>query len=326
MNRPWLLLPPNISHWLGPLLLKLISLFKRRPRNFNRPIEKMGLKFESPFGTAGGLDKSGKDLNMWSNWGAGFLEVGTFTPRPQSPNPGKIIDRNNEMQALWNCMGFPNAGFKAAKPKIKSFKAKSKTPVFVNVGKNRDTPLDQASKDYVEGVHFFSDVADAFVINISSPNTKDLRLLHEQKNFRNFIGPILEAALSLKRRIPLLIKISPDLDNEDFKDFVKRAFDLPIDGLILTNTTQFRPLGSSFPKKGGLSGAPLKDLSISKLKIAREALGSSSNKCLISVGGVLTPEEAVERLNLGADLVQVYSGLIFYGPNLLIDSYKQVSN
>jgi len=290
----------------------------------NSPISKLGLSFETPFGTAGGLDKTAKDMGTWNKFGAGFIEVGTFTPKPQGPNSGKIIDRDNESEALWNCMGFPNAGFEMVKPRIQAFKKKHTIPVFVNIGKNRTTPLSEASRDYVAGVEFFGDVADCLVVNISSPNTKDLRLLHSKENFRTFIGPVLEASLSLPKKTPLLVKLSPDLDDEAFVRFIEEASDLPLDGFILTNTTQSRPLGSAFPERGGLSGAPLKDLSISKLKLARKCLGQESNKCLISVGGVMDPEDAVERLKLGADLVQCYSGLIFYGPNLFIDSAKKL--
>jgi dihydroorotate dehydrogenase len=284
----------------------------------------MGLTFETPFGTAGGLDKSAKDLETWNKWGAGFIEVGTFTPKPQGPNPGKIIDRDKKSQALWNCMGFPNSGFEAVRPRIKKFKQKNSTPVFINIGKNRDTPLAEASKDYVAGIKYFGNLADCFVVNISSPNTKDLRLLHSKENFREFIGPVLEASLSLSKKTPLLVKLSPDLDDDYFRQFISDASSLPLDGFILTNTTQSRPLGSDFPERGGLSGGPLKELSISKLKLARECLGSESSKCLVSVGGVMDPQDAVERLKLGADLVQAYSGLIFYGPSLLIDSAKKL--
>jgi len=322
VDKPWLYLPPSTAHSIGPFALRQVSLFKKRAAFLNQSVEKLGLTFETPFGTAGGLDKSAKDLFTWNKWGAGFLEVGTFTPKPQGPNPGKIIDRSKKDQALWNCMGFPNSGFEAVRPRIEKFKQFKSTPVFINIGKNRDTPLNEAAKDYVAGIKFFGNLADCFVVNISSPNTKDLRLLHSKENFRQFIGPVLEASLSLTKKTPLLVKLSPDLDDEAFAQFISDACDLPIDGFILTNTTLSRPLGSDFPERGGLSGGPLKNLAVSKLKIARKSLGAGSKKCLISVGGVLTPGDAIERLNLGADLVQSYSGLIFYGPKLFEDSAK----
>lgn len=317
-------MPPGLAHSFGPFALRQASLFKKRPVFVNKPTLKMGLEFETPFGTAGGLDKTAKDLKTWHKWGAGFIEVGTFTPLPQGPNPGKIIDRDKKSEALWNCMGFPNSGFEVVKPRIQAFKEKHSTPVFINIGKNRTTPLSEAANDYVAGVKYFGGLADCFVVNISSPNTKDLRLLHSKENFRNFIGPVLEASLSLPKKTPLLVKLSPDLDDKSFCDFIEEASLLPLDGFILTNTTQSRPLGSNFPERGGLSGKPLKDLSISKLKLARKCLGSESKKCLVSVGGVMDPEDALQRLKLGADLVQSYSGLIFYGPSLLSDSAKKL--
>lgn len=327
MTKPWLLLPPSISHKLGPFLLRQVTHFKRKPLFPNRPIEKLGISFQSPFGTAGGLDKEAKDLKTWAKWGAGFVEIGTFTPLPQDPNPGKIIDRDNTSQTLWNCMGFPNAGFEAVKPKIKKFKSNLKfdTPLFINIGKNRNTSLEDAYKDYVAGIKFFDGLADCFVVNISSPNTKDLRLLHNKQNFRDFIGPILEASLSLSKKTPLLVKLSPELGDEDFKNFLRDCSGLPIDGFILTNTTVSRPTGSQFPEKGGVSGAPLTELSRNKLKLARSVIGASSSKILISVGGVMDPDEALLRLNLGADLVQFYSGLIFYGPQLFLDAALSLS-
>jgi len=326
LTKPWLYMPPGLAHSFGPFALRCLSVFKARPAFVNKPTKKLGLNFETPFGTAGGLDKSAKDLGTWNKWGAGFIEVGTFTPKPQGPNPGKIIDRDKTTKALWNCMGFPNSGFEAVKPRIQAFKEKHSTPVFINIGKNRDTPLENAADDYVAGVKFFAGLADCFVVNISSPNTKDLRLLHSKENFRKFIGPVLEASLSLPKKTPLLVKLSPDLDDASFSQFISDASDLPIDGFVLTNTTQSRPLGSKFPERGGLSGGPVKDLAISKLKLARKCLGSDSNKCLISVGGVMDADDAVERLNLGADLVQAYSGLIFYGPGLFIDSAKKLQS
>ena len=319
-------MPPGLAHSFGPFALRQASLLKKRPAFTNEPINKLGLSFQTPFGTAGGLDKSAKDLETWNKWGAGFIEVGTFTPKPQGPNPGKIIDRDKNSQALWNCMGFPNSGFEVVKPRIRKFKQKHSTPVFINIGKNRDTALEDASKDYVAGIKFFGDIADCFVVNISSPNTKDLRLLHSKENFRDFIGPVLEASLSLPKKTPLLVKLSPDLDDLTFSRFISEASALPLDGFILTNTTQSRPLGSNFPERGGLSGKPLKELSISKLKIARDCLGQNTNKCLISAGGIMDPDDAIQRLKLGADLVQTYSGLIFYGPSLLIDSAKKLQS
>ncbi len=307
------------------MLLRGWSSLKPFPKQENTKLKKLGLELHNPFGTAGGLDKEAKDLFTWTKWGAGFLEIGTFTPKPQGPNPGKIIDRDVKNKALWNCMGFPNAGFEAVLPKIKSYKnqaGKRALPLFINIGKNRSTPLEQAQDDYVAGIKFFNDVADCFVINISSPNTKDLRLLHQKENFQKFITPIIEASKEFKNRTPLLVKLSPDLDDDSFSQFLKDCSELELDGFILTNTTVDRPAEVDFPERGGLSGAPLCSKSLHKLKVARTAIGKNSPQILVSVGGICSPAEALNRLNSGADLVQFYSGLIFHGPSLFRDSVK----
>lgn len=320
LKKPWLLIPSSLAHKVGPLMLRLFSFFKKRPA-FSKSLHKnlLGFDFEHSFGTAGGLDKTAKDLNTWYKWGASFLEIGTFTPKPQGPNPGKIIDRDIRNQALWNCMGFPNPGFEAVKPKIEKFKKSYPSlPLFINIGKNRTTALETAYKDYIAGLDFFNLLADFFVINISSPNTQGLRELHKKENFKSFIEPILNHKKEKLYSVPLLLKTSPDLDDETFKNFLINLKDLDIEGLILTNTTSTRAPHLSFPEHGGVSGAPLNEISLEKLKVAKEILGES--KLIISVGGVLTPEDAKERIKYGADLVQFYSGLIFYGPSLIQSS------
>ncbi len=324
ITKPWLYLPPNISYKIGPVILRTWSKLKPFPKTKNKKFKKLGLYFSSPFGTAGGLDKEASDLFTWTKWGAGFLEIGTLTPKPQGPNPGKIIDRDIKNKALWNYMGFPNAGFKTTLPKIINYKKKmgNNTPIFINIGKNKTTPLKKAQDDYISGIKFFNEVADCFVINISSPNTTDLRLLHQEENFKNFIHPIIKASKAQKKNIPLLLKLSPDLSDDDFIIFLNNCKKLDLSGFILTNTTLHRPKGVNFPKNGGLSGAPLYSTSLQKLKLARHVLGKDSSQILISVGGVCSPKEAINRLKSGADLVQFYSGLIFYGPSLFQDSIK----
>ena len=329
--KPWLYLPPKISHDLSPLVLRAMAFLKPWPTQKQSEKKLLGLNFLSPFGTAGGLDKNAHSLFSWAKMGAGFLEIGTLTPKPQSPNHGSILQRSLKDKALWNAMGFPNAGYKAVKPKLNQYKklATKRTlpPLFINIGKNRNTPLKEASKDYLLGIEAFSDIADAFVINISSPNTKDLRLLHEEKNFLPFINPLLKAAKQVQK--PILLKLSPDLNPKEFNKFITICTKLPLNGFTLTNTTSSRPdsIKKTFPAHGGLSGKPLSTLSIEKLKIAREILNQeSSDQILVSVGGVMNPEDAVLRLRLGADLVQMYSGLIFYGSSLLKDSADYFAN
>jgi len=323
--KPWLYLPPKLSHDISPLALKTLSLLKPWPKKTKASKNLLGLEFLSPFGTAGGLDKGAHSLYSWTKMGAGFLEVGTLTPKPQTPNPGSILQRSLKDEALWNAMGFPNAGYEAVKPKLKEYKKLSLKrplpPLFVNIGKNRNTSLDEAYNDYLLGIETFSELADAFVVNISSPNTKDLRLLHEEKNFLPFIEPLIASANAFNK--PILLKLSPDLEIEDFKTFIRNCTKLKLDGITLTNTTNSRPenLKKDFPLHGGVSGKPLASLSIEKLKVAKTILAEENSKqILVSVGGVMTPQDAALRIEAGADLVQMYSGLIFYGPSLLKDS------
>lgn len=326
INKPWLYLPASFSHSFGPWglrqMTKLRPLSELKADSFN----KQGIYFRNPFGTAGGLDKEGKDLFTWQKLGAGFLEVGTLTPEPQEPNPGKILDRSNEHQALWNSMGFPNAGFKAVKPRIIKYKNKVKdTPLFINIGKNRNTPLEEAYKDYVKGINMFSEEADAFVVNISSPNTKDLRKLHERENFKKFISPIVEENKRQAIEKPILIKISPDLPDESLESFASLCLEYPLGGWVLTNTTTERFDQTTFPKHGGVSGLPLADLSRKRLSVVSKVAKSAPDRLVVSVGGVMSPKEALHRLDLGADLVEFYSGLIFFGPRLFKECIKKLN-
>ncbi len=315
--KPWLHLPASFSHSFGPKLLRTYSKLLRPKKTFVQEFTKQGITFKNPFGTAGGLDKEGLDLFTWYKWGAGFLEVGTLTPKGQGPNPGKILDRSNKHQALWNSMGFPNAGFDKVKPKIIEYKESVKdTPLFVNIGKNRDTALNEAYKDYVKGIETFSNEADAFVVNISSPNTANLRTLHEGENFKSFISPIIEASVKQKKSKPILIKVSPDLPEDALIEFAKLCQKYPLGGWVLTNTTTERFDGQTFPKHGGVSGAPLTQLSKKRLNVITSVAKETPERLLISVGGLMNPLQALERLDLGADLVEFYSGLIFYGPGL----------
>ena len=190
MIRPWLALPASFAHKLSPYYLK----FAEKTNSFKvykwHDFNWRGLQFNNPVGIAGGLDKDATNVNAWWNLGAGFIEVGTVTPKPQSPNPGKIIDRNVKNSALWNKMGFPSKGSDVVLQNLKSL-APYKTPLFVNIGKNRDTPQESAHKDYIYNIKKFKDVADAFVINISSPNTVGLRDLLKPINLTNFLEPII---------------------------------------------------------------------------------------------------------------------------------------
>lgn len=312
--RPWLLLPPKWAHDLSPLALPVYSFLNGQKTPHWKSFTWRDLHFPNPIGIAGGVDKNAEHLNDWWKLGCGFIEVGTITPLPQDPNPGKIMDRDMNLQAMWNKMGFPSHGGDEVFFNLSSYAPNYRTPIFVNIGKNRATPNDKAVHDYLTLIDQFRPFADAYVVNISSPNTAGLRELQRKDNLRNLLGPIIDR-VSHFEPTPVLVKLSPDMGEEALAEAVVNCQELGIDGFVLTNTTLSRPEGCLFPPEGGLSGAPLKDLSRRALEIAVQSLGKKrEGLLLVSVGGIMSPDDVFERLQIGADLVQIYSALIFHGP------------
>jgi dihydroorotate dehydrogenase len=321
VKKPWLLLPPKLAHDLAPIGIQMLSAFQSDPTPVWRPLKWRGLEFKNPLGLAGGVDKDAGLIEEWWKLGAGFIEVGTVTPLAQAANAGKIIDRDVPSGALWNRMGFPGRGVKIARENLLDLPPQRKSPIFVNIGKNRDTPNERAAEDYATCMAEIGELADAFVINISSPNTTGLRDLFREENFAPFLEAIMQArgpqarGQNSKQVQPLLLKLSPDLQMSDLTSIVKTSARLGIDGFIATNTTLSRAPGSPFPAEGGVSGQPLAELSKYILRKVIDLLGSARDgKLLISAGGVMTPEDVLERLHLGADLVQVYTALVYEGP------------
>lgn len=312
-KRPWLWLPSQLAHDLAPYSLPLISRFVSVKNKSYRPWQWRGLHFLNPLGVAGGVDKTGQSLEAWQNLGAGFLEVGTVTPEPQGPNPGKIMDRDVLKSALWNKMGFPNPGAEALARRLENFKNKS-VPLFINIGKNRWTKNEEAHQDYSHCLRKLHPYADAFVVNLSSPNTEGLRDLLTENQLQSFLSKLRGTAKEVAPTIPLILKLSPDMDEATLRMALAESLPL-IDGWILTNTTKSRYPQCPFPPdQGGVSGEPLRELSLSALKIAAEYKKKNPEKLLVSVGGVGDASEIKNRLNLGADLVQSYSSLVFAGP------------
>lgn len=305
-------MPSEWAHQLSPFGLAVYSkIFGKKTPQW-KSFTWRGMTFTNPLGVAGGVDKDASMLKYWPSVGAGFVEIGTITPEPQLPNPGKIIDRDLKTFSVWNKMGFPSVGMKKVLQNIQKTN-KAKIPIFINIGKNRSTPNENAHSDYIKQLNFFAKSADAFVINISSPNTKGLRELLKKENLIQFLTPLIETGHKINK--PLLLKISPDLSREEFTNCILTSTEVGIDGFVLTNTTTSRFEGSKYPIEGGVSGAPLKELSIEYLKLAVALLGDKKrDKLIISVGGVLTEADVFERLKLGANLVEIYSALIFKGP------------
>ncbi|NBW33285.1 MAG: quinone-dependent dihydroorotate dehydrogenase [Cytophagia bacterium] len=300
MSRLWALLWPKVSD----------------------PWDGMGLAWPNRLGLAAGFDKDAKYLQVWKALGFGFVEVGTLTPRPQPGNPKPRLFRLVTQQALLNRLGFNNGGVEAAIPRLRQ--RPKGLVVGANIGKNKDTPNQDAAKDYVTCVEVLHPWVDYFTINLSSPNTPGLRDLQEA----GFLDSLLEAIDRLpcqqQLRRPVWVKLAPDLAPEDWQDLWPVFAKHRIQGLVLTNTTIDRGvLGGQATEvaslgAGGLSGAPLGSKSLALLE-SMKAYGTAYGFCplLVSVGGVMSGRDAAQRLAAGAVLVQVYTGLVYRGPALV---------
>lgn len=318
---PWLWLSPKMAHDLGPIGLNLWSKFLSQKNNSWRALDWRGLHFRNPLGIAGGVDKTGDSLKAWHKFGCGFLEIGTVTPISQTANPGMILDRDIQTLSVWNKMGFPGPGADDVAKKLNSLSISR--PLFINIGKNRSTSNEVAAQDYVACFEKLYRFADAFVVNISSPNTSGLRQLSSQNFLDQLLNELTLAQVKAKTKIPILLKLSPDMTESEMLNLIDRSAAAHIDGWILTNTTLARDTGSKFQTEGGVSGAPLSNVSKLRLQQAVKYLGEAKqDRLLISAGGVMTPQDVEERLELGADLIQVYSTLIFHGPLFFRDVAK----
>lgn len=292
------------------------------PKLPEKPVTVMGLTFRNPVGLAAGLDKNGDYIDALGALGFGFLEIGTVTPRPQPGNPRPRLFRLPEHRAIINRMGFNNAGIDHLLENVK--KASYQDILGINIGKNFDTPMAKAVDDYLAGLRKAYSCADYITINISSPNTKNLRQLQQGDEIRRLLENLKEEQRLLQdrhgRHVPLVIKIAPDLEDEEIRHIAGLLLDFEIDGVIATNTTIVRDAIGDHPlagEAGGLSGAPLKQRSTVVLKaLAAELEGRIP---IIAAGGICSAADAQEKLDAGASLVQIYSGLIFHGTQLLAD-------
>ena len=313
MVKLWLFLPAFVSHKLGYFFLKNYSFFVKAKIIPWKSFSWNHLNFPNPLGLAAGVDKKANQIKSWWALGAGFIEVGTVTPLKQKSNPGITLKKDLKDQSLWNSMGFPNPGVKTFKKNLKKISKPYKTPLFINIGKQRTTSLEEAYKDYLLCMEELKEDADAFVINISSPNTHNLRQIVQPHYFKNFLEKITK-----EKTKPLLIKISPDMKKEDLLFILNLGRQFGIDGWVITNTTTKRPPSSPFPAHGGISGQFLKKQSLETLRFVCTQLKTHSEKkyLIISVGGVSDETDVLERLKIGAHLVQMYSSLVFEGPFL----------
>ncbi len=330
--RPLLFsLDPELAHEVTLKLLKLSDssglsalLYPILPE---KPVEVMGLHFKNPVGLAAGLDKNGDYINALDALGFGFIEIGTVTPRPQPGNPKPRLFRLPEHQAIINRMGFNNTG-------IDHLLAQAQHSGYsgilgINIGKNFDTPIEEATEDYLMGLRKAYTSASYITINISSPNTKNLRQLQQGDEIRRLVANLKNEQLSLEQEygfyVPLAIKIAPDLTDEEISHIASLLLDFEIDGVIATNTTISREAIAQHPlaqEAGGLSGAPVKTASTRVVKGLAAEL--QDKVAIIAAGGILSADDAQEKLNAGASLVQVYSGLIYKGPQLIADIIKSL--
>ena len=297
----------------------LNPLFASRPRPL--PTRAFGLEFPNPVGCAAGLDKNGAHVDALLALGFGFVEVGTVTPKPQAGNPKPRMFRLPEHQAVINRLGFNNDGVDALVRNVS--RARSRHGLLgINIGKNKDTPNESAHEDYLFCLERVYPLADYVTVNISSPNTAGLRELQEEQALRNLVGVLREAQERLGaqhgRRVPMLVKIAPDLTDEDIESCARVLGDLHVDGVIATNTTVDRlPVEGHrhAGEAGGLSGAPLYGKSTAVLRRLRGRLDPAIP--LIGVGGILNGADAAGKIAAGATMVQFYSGMVFRGPELI---------
>lgn len=301
---------------LGPIFRKLFVINDKRLEK-----EVFGLKFKNSIGLAAGFDKDARLYNEFSDFGFGFVEIGTLTPKPQSGNPKKRLFRLQDDQAIINRMGFNNQGVFDA---VERLKKQHRVLVGGNIGKNKVTPNEDAVKDYLICFDALFEYVDYFVVNVSSPNTPGLRELQDKKPLTKILKKLKRANTNnaskySSKEKPILLKIAPDLTNDQLMDIIAIVNDTKIDGIIATNTTIARDGLSSHltlvEEKGGLSGKPLASRSTEVIRF----LAEKSNKAfpIIGVGGIHSAQDAIEKLEAGADLVQLYTGFVYEGPSLL---------
>ena len=286
-------------------------------------VQAFGQTFRNPIGMAGGYDKDGLAVVGLGCLGLGHVEVGTVTYRPQPGNPRPRIFRLPEDAALINTMGFPSQGAEAVAARLRRLPAHPDLRVGVNLGKNKDTPLDQAAEEYRLGLKVLYPYADYLSINISSPNTMGLRQLQSRDYLGNLAGVLTaECALRLQstgRRVPLLVKLAPDMTWTEVDDALDALLSAGVDGVIATNATTNRD-GLKSPLRtlpGGLSGAPVRKMNTEFVAHVRRRVGDRLP--IIAAGGVFTAGDVLEKMTAGATLVQIYTGLIYRGPSMLRD-------
>lgn len=301
--------------WGSKALLK--SLYTVNDPRLEREV--FGLKFKNPVGLAAGFDKNAEYIEDMAKFGFGFIEIGTVTPKPQPGNDKPRMFRLIPDEALINRMGFNNQGADVAAGRLKHLKNKDGVIIGGNIGKNKITPNEEAVNDYIYCFHALYDYVDYFVVNVSSPNTPGLRDLQEKEPLMRILNTLQELNAQKAQPKPILLKIAPDLTNSQLDDIVEIVTQTHIAGVIATNTTISREGLVSDPnlvqEAGGVSGKPLTKRSTEVIRY----LATKSNRAfpIIGVGGIHSAQDAIEKLNAGASLIQIYTGFIYEGPGLV---------
>lgn len=327
------LFPAETAHHLGMAALALLSRFPRlcqwlRSRALGSPsvdlsVEVAGLRFEHPIALAAGLDKDAVGMEGLFALGFSAVEVGTLTPRPQPGNPKPRLFRLPSERALINRMGFNNHGAAQAAQRL-ARRTWTPGPLGINLGKNKDTPIERAADDYVAAVEQLALQGDYFVVNASSPNTPGLRALQEPEQLAALLRAVKAKLQALAPGRPLFLKIAPDLSLTAVDDVVDVAVACGIDGLIATNTTLSRPVTHPLAAEaGGLSGVPVRPLATEVIR--RAAARAQGRLPIIGVGGIFSAEDVYEKLQAGAALVQIYTGLIYEGPGMVARLVRDLS-
>ncbi|WP_062308871.1 quinone-dependent dihydroorotate dehydrogenase [Polynucleobacter sinensis] len=335
--RPWLFsLDPEEAHHLTLSNLDraerwgILRCLIKQPAADPRTV--CGITFPNPVGLAAGLDKDGKHIDALAALGFGFLEIGTVTPKPQAGNPKPRMFRIPEAQGIINRMGFNNDGVDACVVRVRKSKFwQSGGVIGLNIGKNATTPIEDAASDYVTAMEAVYEIASYITVNISSPNTQNLRALQGEEMLRSLLGSLQLARERLSDRYgvrkPLFLKIAPDLDTNDINLIADLLLEFQIDAIIATNTTIARDAvqGMEYGSEaGGLSGAPVRNASNQVIRTLNHRLQQQIP--IIGVGGIMSGKDAKEKIDAGASLVQLYSGLIYRGPDLITECAQALGN
>ena len=327
------ILSPERAHYVSVSLIKLVLAVpflkyllksKADDPSLNRTL--FGLNFSNPIGLAAGFDKDARCFQQMGSLGFGFVEIGTVTPLPQAGNPKPRLFRLKSDQAIINRMGFNNEGVISAAKRLASRDSSSRLIIGGNIGKNKWTPNEKATEDYVKVFTELYPHVDCFAVNVSSPNTENLRALQDKEPLLNLLSALKNLNIELGSPKPILLKIAPDLSNEQLDDIIEIARTLPLDGIIATNTTISRnglKASSEIISKigaGGLSGKPITARSTEVIRYLHNQLREDIP--IIGVGGIHSKEDALEKLAAGASLVQLYTGFIYEGPALIADIKK----